>query len=200
MPAPLVAAASYFGLPRLLGGLADKAMQSRYEDLVNRGVNPETDTLLHALNLVPRQSGLESMLQDLDYLRTMSNTPVTPVPDVQEQPAGYQVTRELPYDQGVVFNTPMEDFLKYGGRDDDSGMSSMDLLRQDFDRDQSYGQTDQPATEVRFDAPLVNPETGEEYKLQEQAATESPRQQQGGGFANGGLADLLRMMYAQRQR
>lgn len=250
MPAPLVAAATYFGLPRLLGGLADKVAQSRYEDLTSRGVNPQADTLLNVLSLVPRQSGLETTLQDLDYLRAMSNMPVAPVPDIEEQPAGYQVTRELPYDQGAVFNTPMEDFLKYGGTDDDSGNR--------FDTGASYGQTYQPASTVEFPTgPQMVPDadydpyapqdrTGEtlvsrmypygpegkevefntpmddflkfggrdddnrdqlddlsDLRVLETAApvlNETPQQQQGGGFASGGLADILRMMYAQRQR
>ena len=169
-------------------------IKSRSDDLFNRGIDPESDTLLNALSLVPRQSGLESTLQDLRDLSLISNTPITPVPDIEEKPAGYQVTRELPYDQGAVFNTPMEDFLKYGGRDDDSGMSLADLLRQDFDSNKSYGQTDQPATEVRFDEPMTtDPITG-----MSTSETSAASGMGASGFAGGGLTDILRMMYAKR--
>ncbi len=79
-------------------------------------------------------------------------------------PAQAYVTRELPYGSDIVFNTPMDDFLRYGGRDDDAGGR--------YYMAPSYGQTDQPATEVRFDQPP--------------------------GGANGGLAALIRRGYAKR--
>lgn len=186
MPAPLVAAATYFGLPRLLGALADNVTKSHFESLKESGTSPISDSTLRLLEFVPRQSGLESTLESLDLIDAFRNIPMTPVPGVEE-PRGPLVTRELPYGQGAEFNKPMDDFLKYGGRDDDSGMSPLELLRQDFEQDKSYGQTSEPATEVRFDEPQGQ-------------VVDSSRQLQGAGFAAGGLADILRMMYAQRQR
>jgi len=248
MPAPVVAAATYFGLPRLLGALADKAMDSRSETLARRGLDSNSDALMRFLDLVPRQSGLESTLQALNTIEAFKNTSMSPFPGIEEKPAGYSVVRELPNDE-IVFNTPMEDFLKYGGRDDDSGMSFLDLLRQD----QSYGQTSQPASTVEFptgpqmvpnldygpnaeqdqtDMFLVardfpyGPE-GKEVEfntpmddflkfggrdddnreledisdlLISEPTPSNESSRQGGGGANGGLVDILRMMYAQRQR
>ncbi len=204
MPAPLVAAGMYFGLPRLLGGLAEKAAFSRAENLSSQGVDPSNDTLINLLSLVPKQSGLESTLDSLRTIDFYRNTPFSEPQPLEESPSGAVVTRELPYNTGVEFISPMDDFLKYGGRDDDSGLSPLARFMEDLDRDQSYGQTDQPATEVRFDD-LINPDTGESYVLHREPETqtvmvEAPRQQQGGGFAGGGLADVLRMMYAQHQR
>jgi hypothetical protein len=174
MAAPLIAAAGYFGLPRLLGALADQAMSSRYDSLQNRGVDPSSDALYNFLSLVPRRSGLEDTLQSIRDLYHYNTAPLSPsVPDF-EQPSGYQVTREIPYEEGVVFNSPMEDFLKYGGRDDDSGNR--------FDAGASYGQTSMPAPEIRFDNPPGKSSMASS------------------GFAGGGLADILRMMHAQRQR
>ena len=178
MPAPLVAAATYFGLPRLLGGLADKAMQARADDLMARGINPNTDTLINALSFVPRQSGIESTLNALQNLQYIRDLPLSDSsPQIQENPMGYSITRELPYGQGVEFNTPMDDFLKYGSREDDSGMTFPELFGQDLDINQSYGQTSEPATEVRFDQPYA----------------EGPVE-----FARGGIADLMRLRYAKR--
>lgn len=199
MPAPLVAAGMYFGLPRLLGGLADKAAISRAESLSSQGTDPSNDALINLLSMVPRQSGLESTLDALRTVDYYRNTPFSEPQPLEEPPPGAVVTRELPYEQGVEFLSPMDDFLTYGGRDDDADRRTFGGYAPP-----SYGQTDQPATEVRFDD-LINSETGETYTLSPQPSaqtetTETPRQQQGGGFAGGGLADLLRMMYAQRQR
>lgn len=82
--------------------------------------------------------------------------------DPNVQPGVY-VTRGSPYSEDLQFLTPMDDFLRYGGRDDDAGR---------YFQAQSYGQTDQPATEVRFDQPP--------------------------GGADGGLAALLRRKNAKR--
>jgi hypothetical protein len=174
MPAPLAAAAMYFGLPRLLGGLAEKAASSRAESLFAQGADPSQDTLVNLLSLVPKQSGLESTLDAFNTLNFYRNMPVREPAPFEEMPMGAQVTREFPYGD-VEFLSPMDDFLKYGGRDDDSGMSFRELFAQDLDRDQSYGQTNQPATEVNFPIP-PNPVGG----------------------AHGGLVALIRNQHAKR--
>lgn len=149
-------------------------MSARYDSLQNRGADPSSDTLYNLLSLVPRRSGLEDTLQSIRDLYHYNTAPLFPsVPDF-EQPSGYQVTRELPYDQGVVFNTPMDDFLKYGGRDDDAGGR--------YFQAPSYGQTSMPAPEIRFDNPSGNPNMSSS------------------GFADGGIVDVLKMIYAERQR
>ena len=200
MPAPLLSALGYFLAPRAIGAAADSAMQARMEALVPKlqalGMSPQeiqdglaSDPYLNALALAPRQSGAESAfaaLRDLyngnQYGMSRADIPPPGVdvsgPDARtidqilsgqgfntEVPAQAYVERELPYGSGVAFNTPMDDFLRYGGRDDDEGRY-FKYLRE------SYGQTDQPATEVRFEAPT--------------------------GGANGGLAALIRGMHAKR--
>jgi len=200
MPVPLVSALAYLLAPRVAGAAADSATRSRMDALMQeslaRGVSTEeaqarlsSDPYLNALALVPRQSGAESTLAALRDLYNgnpygMSRADIPP-PGVDVSgsdartidqmlsgqgfdigaPAQAYVERELPYGSGVAFNTPMDDFLRYGGRDDDEGRY-FKYLRE------SYGQTDQPATEVRFEAPT--------------------------GGANGGLAALIRGMHAQR--
>lgn len=196
MPAPLAAAAMYFGLPRLLGGLAEKAASSRAESLFSQGADPSQDTLVNLLSLVPKQSGLESTLDALGTLNFYRNMPLREPFPFEETPTGAQVTRELPYG-GAEFLDPMEDFLKYGGRDDDSGLSPYARLMEDIDRNRSYGQTSQPAPEIRFDDDLFD--LDDEPKMQS-VVVEAPRVQQGGGFANGGLAALIGNRYAKHKR
>lgn len=195
MPAPLVAAASYFLAPRVAGGLADLAAQARFQSLIDQGKaegqtydemlrSVRSDPYLNALRMVPSQSGLENTV---DIARAFYNgnpygmrredIPTGDVsgPDARTieeilagrgfndpnvQPEAY-VTRGSPYSEDLQFLTPMDDFLRYGGRDDDVGGR--------YYQTQSYGQTDQPATEVVF---------------------------RGGGGANGGLAALIRRGYA----
>ena len=197
MPAPLVAAASYFLAPRVAGGLSDLAAQARFQSLIDQGKaegqtydemlrSVRSDPYLNALRMVPSQSGLENTV---DIARAFYNgNPYgmrredIPTGDVSGPDArtvdellagrgfndpnvqpGVYVTRESPYSEDLQFLTPMDDFLRYGGRDDDAGR---------YFQAQSYGQTDQPATEVRFDQPP--------------------------GGANGGLAALLRRKNAKR--
>ena len=190
MALPLLAIAKYFALPKIAGGLADQAALARYESLANQGKDPSDDLLLNALQLVPRQSTFESAIDAAKQIYNWNTTP----PSAQEyeyvpEDKGYQVTRELPYDQGVEFLTPMEDFLKYGGRDDDAGGYVYP--------EASYGQTDQPATAVYFDDQLIDPISG---SFGEEGAIANRKIQERGGFARGGLADLLRAIYAKHQR
>lgn len=175
MPAPLVSALGYLLAPRAMGGLADYATRSRIDSLMSQGLTPEqiqSDPYLNALALVPRQSGVESTIDSLRSLSALRNTPLESPPQEEVRGDPYAIlTRETP-DGGVQFISPMDDFLRYGGRDADG--------RQDSGF--SYGQTSEPAPEIRFDAPLINQETGEQYTL----------------AANGGLMALMRGMYAQR--
>jgi hypothetical protein len=66
---------------------------------------------------------------------------------------------------------------------------------EDIDRNQSYGYTSQPAQEIRFDDDLFDLDG--EPKMQS-VVVDAPRVQQGGGFANGGLAALIGSRYAKR--
>jgi hypothetical protein len=200
MPAPLLTALGYFLGPRAVGMAADKAMQSRAESLLAEatasGASKEeiehtfnSDPYLRVLSLLPRQSGIESTISSLKdlYNGNPYGTPRSeiPAPGALSSPDGRTID-EIIAGRGLSdpsvqpqyylpensrgqteFITPMDDFLKYGGRDiDDAGQ----LAR--YARN-SYGQTDQPATEVRFDDV---------------------------GGANGGLAALLRNHYAQYKR
>ena len=184
MAAPLIAAASYFGLPRLLGYLADQAAVSRRNTLLDqaiaeqvpfedRGKLLQNDPYLIALGMVPRRSGVEELIGDARMLYNASTAPVGPVeasPDsrtIEEILAGRglndpNVQPGVYVERNGQFLTPMDDFLRYGGRDDDAGGR--------YFQAPSYGQTDQPATEVRFDQPP--------------------------GGADGGLAALIRRPYA----
>lgn len=184
MPAPLVSALTYLLAPRVASGLADIAIQARKNALMDQGVEDiqsmRSDPYLNLLRMVPSQSGLESTLDAARALYDYNTMPVGPEvvsPDARTvgellagqgfndpntQPGAY-VTREGLNGVDVQFLTPMENFLRYGGRDEDAGESSYQA--------QSYGQTDQPATDVLF---------------------------RGGGGANGGLAALIRRGYAQR--
>lgn len=194
MAAPLVTALGYFLAPRLIGAGVDRALQARVDNLLNQGIDPSTDPLVTGLMynpvrqeaqspLVPRQSGAESLF---DIARALYNGNEYGVPRADVPPLGVdmsspdartidQMLSGQGFDTGVPaqayvvrdgqFLTPMDDFLRYGGRDDDAGRYFR-LTRE------SYGQTDQPATEVRFDQPP--------------------------GGANGGLAALIRGMHAQR--
>ncbi len=193
MPAPLISAGMYLGLPRLLGYLSDQAMQARMEALVPKlqalGMSPQeiqdglaSDPYLNALALAPRQSGAESAFAALrDFYNGnpygMSRADIPPPgvdvsgPDartIDQMLSGQGFDTGAPAQAYVVrdgqFLTPMDDFLRYGGRDDDAGGR--------YYMAPSYGQTDQPATEVRFDQPP--------------------------GGANGGLAALIRRGYAKR--
>ena len=188
MPVPLVSALTYLMAPRALGALADKAMQERQTALLNQAIAEglsyddqlklfESDPYLNALSLVPRQSGAETLI---DSARQFYNGNPYGIPreaiespgldsgltvtdlnagrgfnDPNVQPGAYIV-------RGGQFLTPMDDFLRYGGRDEDAGGRYLQT--------HSYGQTDQPATEVRFDQPP--------------------------GGAYGGLAALIRRGYA----
>ena len=189
MPAPLVSALTYLLAPRIARGAADDLTNARLQSLIDQGKEQgqtydemvaavSRDPYLNALRMVPGQSGLENTF---DFARALYNANTMPVgPEVFSPDArtvgellagqgfndpnlqlGAYVTRENPYTEQVQFLTPMEDFLRYGGRDDDAGGRSYQA--------QSYGQTDQPATEVVF---------------------------RGGGGANGGLAALIRRGYA----
>ena len=200
MPAPLVSALTYLMAPRALNAVSDAATNARMDALLPKlqslGLSYEeiqkelrSDPYLRALQLIskdpytgqPRGSGLEETarsLMDLYNASTQQQTagsyPSEPntgltvddllagrsFNDPNVQPEAY-VTRGSPYSEDLQFLTPMDDFLRYGGRDDDAGR---------YFQAQSYGQTDQPATEVRFDQPP--------------------------GGADGGLAALLRSRYA----
>jgi len=112
-------------------------------------------------------SGLAS-LAGLIQAHTASFPPVEPSPDartIDQMLSGQGFDTGVPAQAYVTrdgqFLTPMDDFLRYGGRDDDEGR---------YFTSSSYGQTDQPATEVRFDQPS--------------------------GGAKGGLAALIRRGYA----
>ena len=193
MAAPLVTALGYFLAPRLVGAAADNAMQARMEALVPKlqslGMSPQeiqdglaSDPYLNALALAPRQSGAESAFAALRDLYNgnpygMSRADIPPPgvdvsgPDartIDQMLSGQGFDTGAPVQAYVMrdgqFLTPMDDFLRYGGRDDDAGGR--------YYRVPSYGQTDQPATEVRFDQPP--------------------------GGANGGLAALIRGMHAKR--
>lgn len=202
MPAPLVSALTYLMAPRALNAVSDAATNARMDALLPKlqslGLSYEeiqkelrSDPYLRALQLIskdpytgqPRGSGLEETarsLMDLYNANTQQQTagsyPSEPnagltvddllagrsFNDPNVQPGVY-VTRGSPYSEDLQFLTPMDDFLRYGGRDDDAGR---------YFQAQSYGQTDQPATEVRFDQPP--------------------------GGADGGLAALLRRKNAKR--
>jgi hypothetical protein len=184
MPAPLVSALTYLMAPRIAGGVAELAAQARKNALLDQGVDDihvlRNDPYLNLLRMVPSQSGLENTLDAARALYGYNTMPVGPEvfsPDARTvgellagqgfndpnvQPGAY-VTREGLNGFDVEFLTPMEDFLRYGGRDADAGGNSY--------QEQSYGQTNQPATDVLF---------------------------RGGGGANGGLAALLRRKNAKR--
>ena len=136
-----------------------------------------SDPYLNLLRMVPSQSGLESTL---DFARALYDVNTMPVGsddaalpsartiddllagrgfnDPNVQPGAYVTHTRNDVEE---FLTPMDAFLRYGGRDDDAGGR--------YYQAQSYGQTDQPATDVLF---------------------------RGGGGANGGLAALIRRGYA----
>jgi hypothetical protein len=138
-----------------------------------------SDPYLNALALTPRRSGVESAFAALRDIYNgnpygMSREDIPPPgadvsgPDartIDQMLSGQGFDMGAPAQAYVMrdgqFLTPMDDFLRYGGRDDDEGR---------YFRSSSYGQTDQPATEVRFDQPS--------------------------GGANGGLAALIRRGYA----
>lgn len=152
-----------------------------------------SDPYLRALQLIskdpltgqrPLGSGLEETARSLMELynantqqRTAGSYPSEPdtgltvddllagrgLNDPNVQPGAY-------VERGGQFLTPMDDFLRYGGRDEDDLMRY--LTTNQGRTGQSYGQTDQPATEVRFDQPP--------------------------GGADGGLAALLRRKNAKR--
>lgn len=188
MPAPLVSALTYLLAPRVVGAAADQAARARIDSLMSQGLSPEqiqADVYLNALSLLPRQSGVESTLDAARALYDINTMPVGPEvasPDARTvgellagqgfnapntQPGAY-ITRENPYTGSAEFLTPMEDFLRYGGRDEDD--LARYLMSDEGRKLQSYGQTEQPATEVRFDQPP--------------------------GGADGGLAALIRRQYA----
>lgn len=173
MPAPLVSALGYLLAPRALGAAADQIARARMDSLMSQAQTENlpyeqvsarisSDPYLAALSIVPRQSGAESAFDALRALYDVNTQPIIPAEQAPDAPLGTVITREDPYG-GAQFLTPMDNYLRYGGRDEDD----VGQLRQ-----QSYGQTDQPATEVRFDEPP--------------------------GGANGGLAALLRSRYAKR--
>jgi hypothetical protein len=200
MAAPLVTALGYFLAPRLVGAAADRAMKARVEDLIQdsmmRGTSAEdvqarvaSDPYLNALANLPRQSGVESTIASLrdlyngnPYGVSRADIPPTGV-DVSGSDARTidQMLSGQGFDLGTPtqfyldtnsrggseFITPMDDFLRYGGRDADTGVRFFGGYAPP-----SYGQTDQPATEVRFDQPP--------------------------GGAHGGLAALIRGMHAKR--
>ena len=201
MPAPLVSALGYFLAPRVTNYLADQAMSARQEALVPKlqslGLSYEeiqkelgSDPYLRALQLIskdpltgqrPLGSGLEETARSLMELYNANTAPVGPVeasPDsrtIDDLLAGRglndpNVQPGVYVERGGQFLTPMDDFLRYGGRDEDDLMRY--LTTNQGRTGQSYGQTDQPATEVRFDQPP--------------------------GGADGGLAALLRRKNAKR--
>lgn len=192
MPAPLVSALTYLMAPRALGMAADKAAQARSDSLMLQSkANDLTyeqidelmrnDPYLNALGLIPRQSGLE---RTIDAARALYNANTAPFSPSSEPDSGLTVADLLAgrsfndpnvqpgayIERGGQFLTPMDDFLRYGGRDEDDLMRY--LMSDEGRKLQSYGQTDQPATEVRFDQPP--------------------------GGADGGLAALLRRKNAKR--
>lgn len=212
MPAPLVSALGYLLAPRAINAAADYATKARVGSLVPEmqasGMSSEAieqalgaDPYLRALQLVskdphnpqrPLKSGLEESFDSLMNLFRARNTPSEPVeasPDARtiadiEAGRGFNAPDVQPVayipSPGGQFLTPMDHFLRYGGRDDDDLMRY--LTTNEGRTGQSYGQTSEPAPEIRFDAPLINQETGEQYTL----------------AANGGLMALMRGMYAQR--
>ncbi len=184
-----------------MGAAADTAMRARVDSLLQesraQGFSPEdtharvaSDPYLNALALLPRQSGIESTIESLRDMYNGSPYGVSrgDIPPGSMDSPDARTIDQLLSGQGFndpsgqpqfyldtnrrgepEFITPMDDFLRYGGRDEDSGMRFFGGYAPP-----SYGQTDQPAPEVRFD--------------------KAP------GGANGGLAALIRRQHAQRQR
>ena len=166
MPAPLVTALGYFLAPRMVGGAADLAAQARQTSLIREGIDQgqsddaimariQGDPYLNALGMVPRQSGFENII---DAARALYNANTMPFGSEVVSPEartidellsgrGFNAPDVTPgayVERNGQFLTPMDDFLRYGGRDAD--------INRHYQA-QSYGQTDQPATEVRFDKP-----------------------------------------------
>ena len=120
MAAPLISAAKYFLLPRVVGGVANQAMNSRAQSLYEQGIDPSNDAAVNLLSMVPRQSGLESGLQTLQNLYRANTMDLSGLGDERvEAPAGAIMTHENEYG-GVEFMSPMDHYLRFGGMDRDN--------------------------------------------------------------------------------
>ena len=142
MPAPIVSALGYFLAPRVAGDAANQAMASRVDTLRSQGQSDEqisADTYLNLLGLVPRRSTAESAydaLRNLLGYRTEGMPQVPPDQDgrtIEDIVSGRGLSDPSVQTQYYMpensrgqpeFITPMDDFLKYGGRDADNGMAN----------------------------------------------------------------------------
>lgn len=238
MPAPLLAAATYFGMPRVLGYLADQATLSRINSLVNSGQDVGSDILLKALDEVPRKSALEQALgtigqiynantQDVKFedpsqeMKTggydwrpadESSTSASAYydPATYEQTQGPVITRDLPLEDTVVFNTPLEDYLKYGGVDADSQRFSFSMPQGLFN-EAERNRIDDILRELNGEPPRFNNPLGDWPMMNEESAfsggkfDEYGRQYRAGGsvHSQGGsrvsFATDPRMMFLELQ-
>lgn len=92
---------------------------------------------------------------------------------------------------GIRWESPIDDYLTYGGTDSSEIPSSA-----------SYGQTDRPAPDITFDVPGAEwGSTGGMYRLlQEQNDQQELPEFVDPGFARGGLLSLLRAHNAKHKR
>ena len=176
MPAPLVSALNYLLTPLVARQVALRAGMP--EEAAPSGVASGTGALASLYGLYAANTNTPDDLQRLLYGTGPAYDPRNYLdPSFEDSMRALQEERDRAMDYGYAYPqsdtakpTPMDDFLRYGGRDEDD--LARYLMSDEGRKLQSYGQTEQPATEVRFDQPP--------------------------GGANGGLAALLRRKNAKR--